>query len=336
MDFLKPLRRKIKERNKRRHGAADGGEALAPETPDAAAVASPEVQPAQEEPTVPEPVSSEPEPAVEETVPPELSFRVPPRRLDEYEHFDFSDLDLADIQKLFETTARYWRTQATAPDQIYWSVMTNDLYLKELGTDERRAFLDTGRSQIDDIFEVFERYWQGTGKPDVLDYGCGVGRLAVHSAARANRVICVDFSAAHLKEAERNLADFAGTAPVPVMLKDLYDLADLPKCHLAYSLITLQHNTPPVMAHITGQLLQALNPGGIAILHIPLAVHGYAFDPAYYLEDDTSGSGLEMHILPRNNVNELAESAGCAVVGSFGKGGTGDFYSEWIVFRRPL
>jgi hypothetical protein len=52
-----------------------------------------------------------------------------------------------------------------------------------------------------------------------------------------------------------------------------------------FSVITLQHNPPPIMAWLLSQLLGCLNPGGVAYLQIPSYRSGY-------LEEDPTPSRI--------------------------------------------
>ncbi|NNF70593.1 MAG: class I SAM-dependent methyltransferase, partial [Rhodobacteraceae bacterium] len=220
------------------------------------------------------------------------------------------------------------------PTQIYWSVITNKKYRTELSDEARQQFIASGAASVDKVKGIFDRWWQGTSRPVVMDFGCGVGRLGVHATEFAEKLYYVDFSAAHLEEATRNLAEFGTGESQGILLENLDTLDTLPACDLVFSLIVLQHNSPPVIAHITTRLLECLSPGGVAVLHVPLASPNYQFDPQSYLADPRSGRGMEMHILPKNNLNEIAEKTGCDVVASHGMGGTRAQYSEWVVFRK--
>jgi hypothetical protein len=82
------------------------------------------------------------------------------------------------------------------------------------------------------------------------------------------------------------------------------------------------------------RLLACLNPGGLAVLHIPLAMPDYQFDAASYLADSESGNGMEIHILPKSDLNVLAERNGCQIVFSECIGGVDIAYSEDIVFKK--
>lgn len=240
------------------------------------------------------------------------------------------------IQRLYEKTACFWRTTASQPSEIYHSVITFEQYKGVLPEDTRTALIETGAPYIDRIKAAYE---QLSGRPaneaHALDFGCGVGRLAINAAKQFRAVTGADFSKAHLAEAESNSQRLGAAANTSFIHIDTLDtLTELPKADLVYSLITLQHNTPPVMAHIIERLLSILEPNGLAFLHIPLATVGYRFSPASYLADPLAGTQMEMHILPKNHSNKIAAMHGSEVVSSYCIGETGGTYSEEIVFRK--
>ena len=75
----------------------------------------------------------------------------------------------------------------------------------------------------------------------------------------------------------------------------------LPNVDAILSVITLQHNPPPVMAWILKNLLNILNPGGVAFIQIPTYRNGYLFEAERYLQTAQPNT-LEMHFLPQHEV----------------------------------
>jgi hypothetical protein len=80
------------------------------------------------------------------------------------------------------------------------------------------------------------------------------------------------------------------------------------------SIIVLQHNPPPVIAHILRMLLRSLRPGGVAYFQVPTYRSGYTFDSHRYLTDDVTPGAFEMHLLPQSVVFQVVEQEGCAVL----------------------
>lgn len=243
--------------------------------------------------------------------------------------------DKLDTLMLFEKTAQYWRNQASKPDEIYWSVLTNQKYRGVMLEDVRKEFMDTGKPYCDRLSKLVSKFSSlPLSEQEVLDFGCGVGRLSVHFSSRYKKVYCVDFSNAHLEEAKQNCRLASISNAEFWFLESLDSMIKLPKVDIIYSFIVLQHNTPPVMAFLIHRLLECLNPGGLAFLHVPLAGLGYKFSKEDYLKSQTAGKSMEMHILPKSNLNEIAHQSNCKIVESECIGGTGAFYSEEVIFKK--
>jgi 2-polyprenyl-3-methyl-5-hydroxy-6-metoxy-1,4-benzoquinol methylase len=242
------------------------------------------------------------------------------------------------VEALFSKTATYWRSKASQPEEMYWSVLTEANWRRAPTTDDRRAFVQTGADYAKRVLADFTRR---TGRPAAglrcLDFGCGVGRLALNFAPQVAEVCAVDFSGSHLAELKKNAELFGCGEKVSTwLLEKPRDLENVPTFDVAYSLIALQHNTPPVIAFVIGSLLRHLHPNGIAFLHVTLARVGYqGFSVERYLADPEAGSTMEVHFLPRQNLNAVVQRAGCELVTSRCIGGNDQAYSEEFVIRRP-
>jgi 2-polyprenyl-3-methyl-5-hydroxy-6-metoxy-1,4-benzoquinol methylase len=243
------------------------------------------------------------------------------------------------VDQLFDKTSFYWRNAASEPNEMYWSVVTEEKWNRELTSDDRIEFIATGKRYANRVLALYETYsGKSAANLSCIDFGCGVGRLAINFASRVAQVHAVDFSESHLQELQRNAATFdcaSKITPWPIRLPA--DLDQLPQVDLVYSYIALQHNTPPVIATMMRSLLDHLQPGGYAFLHVPLAGAGYeGFVVNDYLTSIEAGTRMEIHILPRANINSLAAKAGCEIVTSHCVGGTHTQYSEEIVFHKPM
>lgn len=251
-----------------------------------------------------------------------------------------TDVEVPIVAQLFETAARYWRRAGQAPDEIYFSVLTSDRNRSEFGAREAAKFVRKGATTFDGVADLLGRY--GTvafEEATCLDFGSGVGRLAINAARRFAKVCAVDFSRGHLDEMLRNIDRVAPeliSRIETVHVRDLGDLAALPMVDYCFSMLTLQHNPPPVIAYMVKALLGRLNDGGAAVLHVPIHHPFYRFDLAEYLASETAGAAMEMHILPRDDLRACVEAAGCAIRDSFNPGYTKGIYSEVFVITRPV
>jgi SAM-dependent methyltransferase len=243
------------------------------------------------------------------------------------------------VTQLFDKSSEYWRMIADRKDELYFSVITDNKYKKQLSTEERKQFLHTGKRFVD--FCIMKMRSLGLGdlqNKKCLDFGCGVGRLTLNLASNFKKVFAVDFSKAHIGALQDNKRQFFTELDgrvETIYLDTIYSLDTLPKVSGIISFITLQHNPPPVMAYILRALLDVLVRGGIACIHIPIYHPFYKFDTHNYLENPLGGRDMEMHILPRANIEKIADESGCVIAESTAAlGGTRGIYSEVFVFKK--
>lgn len=217
----------------------------------------------------------------------------------------------ADVAAMMERIAREWRHFGET--EPHWSVLTDMRFSAENIGSTVDEFYETGFRDLNYIFNPLAR----CGLPverfgRVLDFGCGVGRLSLALATRADLVLGVDISPAHL-ELARQRAVKTGVSNVAFQAIDApADLDRLSGFDLIVSLIVLQHNPPPVMAALLDRLLGALAPGGAAVIQIPTFIRGYRFAVADYLANEQPA--MEMNALPQPAIFAAAEQAGCRVL----------------------
>ena len=84
------------------------------------------------------------------------------------------------------------------------------------------------------------------------------------------------------------------------LVRDASDLAVPGGFDLFHSIITLQHNPPPLIAEILAAAFAGLNPGGDAFFQVPTYERGYRWDIKNYLSDLAPRGGMEMHVLPQS------------------------------------
>ena len=97
------------------------------------------------------------------------------------------------------------RFEAFGAREPYFAVLTAPKYLRSnLTADHEREFFDSGQELVDWMFHVIEgRLAPGFSPMSTLEYGCGVGRLAIPFARRPGSVTAVDRSPAMLVAAKR-------------------------------------------------------------------------------------------------------------------------------------
>ena len=101
----------------------------------------------------------------------------------------------------------------------------------------------------------------------VLDFGCGVGRLVIPLAEIADSVVGVDVSESMLQEARQNCQDDSLTN-VTLLRSDDSLSTVRGEFDFIHSFIVFQHIPVSRGKQIFSQLLQHLTPGGIAAIHV--------------------------------------------------------------------
>ncbi len=158
----------------------------------------------------------------------------------------------------------------------YYGVITSPKFRREVLTDEsRKEFFDSGDAHVEYVMQMIRQHIDSQFAPKkVLDFGCGVGRTLVAFAKVADKVVGVDVAPSMLAEARKNCCAF-GADSVQLELSD-DDLSQVKEnFDLIHSFITFQHIEPARGKRIIGRLVEKLEPGGIAALHVLYSKSAY-------------------------------------------------------------
>lgn len=231
------------------------------------------------------------------------------------------------LRLLFERVAQSWN--AFGVSEPYWSVLTDEAYRLDSFNQHARLYLESGENDMVRLMAWLER--NGV-KPEslsvCLEFGCGTGRITRWLAKNFERVAACDVSEPHLKLAREHL-DKTGCRNVELFLTGTFgSLDELPPADLIFSVIVLQHNPPPLIAHILRKLLDALRPGGVAFFQVPTYARGYCFEVAKYLRSKPLADSVEMHVLPQAEVFSIIASHSCETLEVLPDGSVGDL--DWI------
>jgi 2-polyprenyl-3-methyl-5-hydroxy-6-metoxy-1,4-benzoquinol methylase len=152
----------------------------------------------------------------------------------------------------------------------YFGVCTDAQFRREvLGKGARARFFASGKRQMDELLADAESVIDADLVLErVLEYGCGVGRLLIPLARRAERVIGVDVSPSMLAEARRNCEEF-GMRNVNLISTD--DLGSIEKkFDFIYSIAVLQHVPRRTGEQIISKLVGLLRPDGVGAINVVL------------------------------------------------------------------
>lgn len=234
---------------------------------------------------------------------------------------------VSDLQGLFSHIQNTW--EHLGETEPYWSVLTSEQFKSSRIKDTRSDFYNSGLDNVATLFKTLERNGiEHTSLKTCLEYGCGLGRVTCWLAKRFERVVGYDISRSHLRLAKQYL-DEIGIQNVSLQhISTPQDIGDFPKVDVVYSVIVLQHNPPPIIRIIIQELIRALNSGGIAFLQVPTYRLGYRFSLQEYLAGEAARGGIEMHVLPQNEVFDIVSKGQGKLVEVLEDGWTGLRYGE--------
>ena len=152
----------------------------------------------------------------------------------------------------------------------YFGVLTNEKYkLEQLTEDAKLEFFKTGEEHVNQVLKVCQQQFQPGFIPKKgLDFGCGVGRILVPLSKIANTVVGLDVSDSMLNEAQKNCQKYSTKNNV-IFIKSDDDLSGLEeKFDFIHSFIVFQHIPSSRGIHIFLKLLEHLDSGGIAAIHL--------------------------------------------------------------------
>lgn len=159
----------------------------------------------------------------------------------------------------------------------YFAVITDPRYRSSGLTEEaRREFFDTGRAHVQHVLHVCRKQAGPEFAPKrALDFGCGVGRVALPLAEAVGAVTGVDVSPAMLSEARRN-ADTLGIKKAEWVLSDDELTAVQGRFDLVHSCITFQHIDVARGRRLFARLIELLEDGGVGAMQITYAKSRHA------------------------------------------------------------
>jgi SAM-dependent methyltransferase len=237
---------------------------------------------------------------------PALSGDEPPMLIED----SCSDVDL---QTLFSHIQDAW--QYLGETEPHWSVWTSDEFHQSDIHTMKNVFYDSGRKNVINFFRALERNGiDYTSFKLCLDYGCGLGRVTYWLSKKFEKVFGYDISQSHLLIAKNYLAQEGANNINLFHIKRVNDLTNLPKVDCIYSVVTLQHNPPPIINLIIREFIKSLNSGGIAFFQVPTYRLGYDFSISKYLNDELPRREIEMHILPQRIIFEGVRREGGKII----------------------
>jgi len=151
----------------------------------------------------------------------------------------------------------------------YFGVITHEKFRRMNLTEESKLeFFKSGQGHVNRVLNVCKRHFSPNFSPrNVLDFGCGTGRLIIPFSNIAENVVGIDISDSMLREAEKNCNDYSVNNVKLIKSDDnLSSLTE--RFDLIHSVIVFQHIPVERGIHIFSNLLNHLKEGGICAVQI--------------------------------------------------------------------
>jgi SAM-dependent methyltransferase len=171
------------------------------------------------------------------------------------------------VTQIMENTDAHWKEWGRFDP--YRAVLFDEKYRQDLLSRNLDDFFETGRLHVASLMKKLKLLYPDLAFDTAVDFGSGVGRLAIPLALRFRRVIGVDISPDMLTESRKNCAKFGITNAEFVISDD--PLSRVPSnVQFVHSLLVLQHIAMKRGLQIVGRLAERLAPGGVCALHVPI------------------------------------------------------------------
>jgi SAM-dependent methyltransferase len=216
-----------------------------------------------------------------------------------------------ELRQMWNVVRQAW--ESLGKERPFHSVLTEDHYLPRQLDEAQAQFWQSGEIEAG----ALAGYLADLGlvklnDASLLEYGCGVGRVTVPLAGLVKQVTAYDLSEPHLKLARKRAA-LSGRSNVRIVLLDNPIDTDFEPCDIFYSRIVLQHNPPPIIAHVLSRLIRSLRTGGVGVFQVPTYYIGYRFSVADYLCSRRL-LDMEMHCFPQAELFALIAREGARLI----------------------
>ncbi len=217
------------------------------------------------------------------------------------------------LSELLNRVERTW--SRLGKENPYWSVISSDRFDVRNFAEHQEIFWASGEQEVLRLRQWMKRNRITLPPHSVcLEYGCGTGRITRWLSREFARVVACDISEGHLQLARQAVQPTQGHQVDFVRVDRLSCLDKLPSFDILFSVLVLQHNPPPVIAHILDKLLARLRPGGVAYFQLPTYHPGYCFSVDEYLAQNRNEEYMEMHVVPQRYIFQIAARNDCEFV----------------------
>lgn len=209
----------------------------------------------------------------------------------------------------FERLRHTWETLGR--DDPLWAVLSDPS--KYNNRWDSAEFFETGRTEVDTLFQGLHRRGIEPSTHRCLDFGCGVGRVTQALCTYFERVDGVDIAGSMI-DAARQHNQYGDSCRYHLNVKDDLKLFEDATFDLVYSNIVLQHMETDLAERYIAEFMRVLAPSGLAVFQVPSQLHEVARTPLKSYQADIRVEGVpRFHVGVRRAVNIVVRNLGSDV-----------------------
>ena len=224
------------------------------------------------------------------------------------------NITLPELSDVFASHAVEWNIMGR--ERPWWSVISHSEYMRPTTT-QKNIFYKTGRTHVKKVMKNLDL--TDLKLKNVLDFGCGLGRLAFNFAYLAQRVYCVDQSSYHLNIAREEWS--RRRQPNQGVINFVTSFTDIPAAikgqnmDMVHSTLVLQHMVAPLQTVFIQQLCDVLKIGGKGWIQIPTQLSS---DTCNITKSMKKG-GMQMHWTSSENIQHALKGRGCSSIVNYAR-----------------
>jgi SAM-dependent methyltransferase len=186
----------------------------------------------------------------------------------------------------------------------YFGVISQPKFRHATASENRAEFFASGEAEVLSILETANRLYGSFPRRTAVDFGCGVGRLAIPLSRRFDKVVAIDVAPAMIAEAKANCAE-AGASRVTFFHAPREVVGKFDDVDFLISLIVLQHIPVRYGMALMGELLDGVAPNGVAALHVTTQ-RGYPWhkELVYLAKRHVPGARLAFNVIQGRRLSE--------------------------------
>lgn len=157
----------------------------------------------------------------------------------------------------------------------YFAVCTDPRYKTDnLNEAALQEFFESGEGDVKTVLSQINDYFSNANInsfKNVLDFGCGTGRILIPFAQRFEHVLGIDISTGMLKEAAKNISDRGLNNVSLIQSEDINTIEFKDSFDLVHTYIVLQHIPVDMGYKIIDKLISLIRKDGFGMIHFTYA-----------------------------------------------------------------